>query len=126
MRHESKVVTIGNKQVEYHMLVEEKEEQEKERYSFFCDQVLLPFIENSRKEFSTNYEKGTQVPRHLKAVSWCDGDLAQIDNIVSRESISLYRENMIIACKQNAARSGVEQAADLTKVFKLMHRFQKL
>ena len=32
---------------------------------------------------------------------------------------------MVIACKQNAARSGVEQAADLTKVFKLMHKLQK-
>ena len=118
-------VTIGNRQVGYLMLVRGERGIEKERYSFYRDQVLLPFIENSRKEFSTNYEKGTKVPRHLKAVSWCDGDLAQIDNIVSRESISLYRENMIIACKQNAARSGVEQAADLTKVFKLMHRFQK-
>lgn len=38
----------------------------------------------------------------MKAVSWCDGDLAQIDNVVSDESLSLYRDNMIIACKQNA------------------------
>ncbi len=28
---------------------------------------------------------------------------------------------MIIACKQNAARSRVEQATDLTKVFKVMN-----
>ena len=32
---------------------------------------------------------------------------------------------MIITCKQNAGRSGVERVADLTKVFKLMHTFQK-
>ena len=60
----------------------------------------------------------------MKAI-WCDGDLAQIDNVVSDESLSMYRDNMIIACKQNAARSGVEQTADLTKFYKLMHKLQR-
>ncbi len=52
------------------------------------------------------------IPDHLTAVSWCDGDLAQISNITCEESIELYKENKIIANKQNPARSGTEQAAD--------------
>ena len=44
----------------------------------------------------------------MKAVSWCDGDLAQIENIVSLDSLPIYKENMMCAAKQNAARSGTE------------------
>ena len=52
-------------------------------------------------------------------------DLAQIENIVSEESLKLYKKNNIYAKKQNAACSAIEQAADLTKTFKIMHRLQK-
>ena len=61
------------------------------------------------------------IPDRLTAVSWCDGDLAQISNIASTESINLYKENKIIANKQNAARPGTEQDADLAKSLKIMH-----
>ena len=67
-------------------------------------------------------KKGTPLPEDMKAVSWCDGDLAQIENIVSQESLDLYKENMVCANKQNPARSGTEQAADLTNTFKLMNK----
>ncbi len=46
-------------------------------------------------------------------------------NITCEESIELYQENKIIANKQNVARSGTKQAADLTKAFKIMHNLQK-
>ena len=62
----------------------------------------------------------------MKAVSWCDGDLAQIENIVSPDSLPIYKENMISAAKQNAARSGTEQFADLTKTFKQMQTLQRV
>ena len=35
------------------------------------------------------------IAMHLKAVSWRDSDSAQIDNIISDKSLSLYIENMI-------------------------------
>ena len=44
---------------------------------------------------------------------------------MSEESSELYKKNNICANKQNAARSVVEQAADLTKTFKIMLSLQK-
>ena len=62
----------------------------------------------------------------MKAVSWCDGDLAQIENTVSPDSLPIYKENTMCVAKQNAARSGTEQFADLTKTFKQMQTLQKV
>ena len=36
----------------------------------------------------------------------------------------MYAQNKIIANKQNAARSGVEQPADLSPVFKIIKKIQ--
>ena len=94
------------------------------RYKIYRDEIFLQFIKRSREEFS-EWRDGMPVPDHLTAVSCCDGDLAQISNIMREESIELYKENKIIANKQNPARSGTEQAADLTKAFKIMHILQK-
>ena len=49
-------------------------------------------------------------------VAWCDGDLSQIYATVNE--VNQFTENKIIPNKQNAARSGVEQSADLCCVFK--------
>ena len=95
-----------------------------QRYQIYRDEIFLPFVKRSREEFS-EWRDGMPIPEHLTAVSWCDGDLAQISNITCKESIELYKANKIIANKQNAARSGTEQAADLTKAFKIMHNLQK-
>jgi hypothetical protein len=51
----------------------------------------------------------------MTAVSWSDGDLAQLASIAA--SIDRLAEHSIIAMKQCAARSAAEQAADLAKVF---------
>jgi len=40
------------------------------------------------------------------------------------QSAELFTENKIIANKQNAARSGVEQPADLTSVFRIIKKIQ--
>jgi hypothetical protein len=49
--------------------------------------------------------------------------MSQIDAI--KHSIDLYVENKIIANKQNAAWSGVEQPADLARVFKSIKKIKK-
>ena len=72
-----------------------------------------------------DWVEGTPIPEDLFAVSWCDGDLAQIANSVKYDSISLYNQHLIIANKQNAARSGTEQSADLGKSFKSMKSLEK-
>ncbi len=95
------------------------------QYKIYRDEVFLPFVWRSREEFS-EWREEMPIPDHLTAVSWCDGDLAQISNITSTESINLFKEKKIVANKQNTARSGTEQAADLTKSFKIMHGLQSM
>mmetsp|Transcript_22807 Transcript_22807/g.34556 ORF Transcript_22807/g.34556 Transcript_22807/m.34556 type:complete len:638 (+) Transcript_22807:612-2525(+) len=86
------------------------------RYEYYQREVLIPFINGVRKELDDfDASAGTSIPKKLTAVSWCDGDLAQIATIVS--DIERLTENLILALKQNAARSAAEQAADLARVF---------
>jgi hypothetical protein len=67
----------------------------------------------------------TPIPDELSAVSWCDGDLAQVATIVEENALPIYVNEKICVNKQNAARSGTEQAADLTTTFKMLHKLQK-
>ena len=55
------------------------------------------------------------IPYELTAAAWCDGDFPQVNAIVSNHN--LFTEMKVVANKQNAARTGVEQPADLFKVF---------
>lgn len=105
-------------------MVNDVENGDLERYKIYRDDVFLPYVWRSREEFS-EWKDGKHIPDHLAAVSWCNGNLAQISNITSTESINLYEENQIVANKQNATCSGTEQAVDLTKSFKIMHNLQK-
>ena len=71
------------------------------------------------------WNEGDTIPLDLMAVSWSDGDIAQIRNIVTPESLEVYRNNMITANKQNPQRTGTEQPADLTKCFPLLEYLQR-
>jgi hypothetical protein len=57
------------------------------------------------------------IPDKLTAVTYCDGDFSQINAIKS--SINLFIDNKVIANKQHASWSEVNQPADLARVFKL-------
>ena len=70
-------VTVGNKECGILMFMRGESGIDKERYRIYRDDVLLPFIEKSIIEFG-GWVKGTPIPQDLKAVSWSDGDLAQI------------------------------------------------
>ncbi len=54
----------------------------------------------------------------MTAVAYCDGNISQIN--VIKNSINLFVDNKVIANKQHASWSGVEQPADLARVFKLI------
>ena len=80
----------------------------------------MPFINDVRKNMHDfDVEAGASIPEELTAVSWCDSDMSQVASIAKDHA--LLTENKIIANKQNAARTGVEQAADLAKVFPAFH-----
>ena len=90
--------------------------QDQKRFEFYQSNVLLPFINSLRKEYSNfDISDGISVPDELTAAAWCDGDLPQVHAIVGNHN--LFSEMKVVANKQNAARTGVEQPADLAKVF---------
>ena len=101
-------VTVGSKECGTLLFMRGDSGSDKKRYLIYRDKVLIPFVKKLRTEFG-DWMDGTPVPEEQRVVSWCDGDLAQIDNIVSEDSLAIYEENLISACKQNAARSGTEQ-----------------
>ena len=63
------------------------------------------------------------MPDELNAAACCDGDLPQVHAIVSNQN--LFMEMKVVANRQNAARTGVEQPADLAKVFVIFKQYNK-
>ena len=91
------------------------------RYSYYQKEVLVPFIQRSRTDFD-EYVDSTPIPNTLTASSWCDGDIKQIQSIVSDDNI--LNSIKTIASKHNAARSGGEQPCDRSDTFKLVNKLQ--
>jgi hypothetical protein len=97
---------------------------DKKRFQYYQKNVLIPYINWLRKEFAGyNIEDGTTIPDELTAVAWCDGDASQLNSMTNE--YKLLRDQKIIANKQNAARTAVEQAADLMPVFKFFNKDAK-
>ncbi len=97
---------------------------DKKRFQYYQKNVLIPYINWLRKEFAGyNIEDGTTIPDELTAVAWCDGDVSQLNSMTNEYKI--LRDQKIIANKQNAARTAVEQAADLMPVFKVFNKDAK-
>ena len=83
---------------------EKDDAPDKQRYKYYRDNVLIPFIQDSRLQYDNyNHKLGGSIPAECVAASWCDGDLAQISSIIS--DIDIYNEHRIIANKQNNAWS---------------------
>ena len=63
---------------------------------------------------------GTSIAYELTEVTLCDGDVSQLHSVTNKHG--MLTDQKVIANKQNAARTAVEQAADLTKVFKVINK----
>ena len=96
---------------------------DKRRCKIYRNDVLVPFVNSTRSLFD-DWSEGSAILDSQRAICWCDGDIQQISTIVADDSPALLAENKICANKQNAARTGTEQAADLTKTFKVMQSVQ--
>jgi hypothetical protein len=93
-------------------------------FRYYQERILIPGINLQRKKYCNfDITARTTIPDMGTAVAGCDGDMSQIDAI--KQSVDLYVENKIIANKQNAAWSGVEQPADLAQVFKSIKKIQR-
>ena len=81
----------------------------------YRDTVYHPFIHN-------NWDPTTEIPDDLRAVSWMDRAQGQIKLITDEENLKKEDELKITCDKHSAARTGVEQAADLAPTFKLVKK----
>eukprot|EP00978_Attheya_sp_CCMP212_P042288 scaffold255283_cov67-Attheya_sp.AAC.1 len=120
-------VTIGAQGSGYLVFIRNDEDQDKDkkRVRFYRDKVLLPFINGLRRQFH-GWCEGTPLTDEDATVSWCDGDNAQIQSIISEDAVTIYDMYRITGMKQNAARTGTEQAADLARVFPAMIRAHRI
>ena len=112
-------VNVKNQSVGHLLFMKNTPGAEKKRFAWYQKHILIRGVNDHRKHFA-GFDAGTgqECPDELTAVSWCDGDLSQIHAITN--GTDELTANKIIANKQHAARSAVEQPADLTKVFKLI------
>ena len=117
-------VSINSSEQSGHLfLMRNTEGAEKARFKYYQEKILIPGINLQRKKYCDfDFAAGTSIPDKATAVAWSDGDLSQVYAVT--QSAELFTENKIIANKHNAARSGVEQPADLTPVFRIIKKIQ--
>jgi hypothetical protein len=114
----------GNDAVGHVLFMKRHEGSEQTRYAYYHKHVLTPFYASIRKRyFDFDSGSGIPIPEELTAVAWMDGDLPQVKAVA--EEWRLFRENKIEVNKQNPARTGVEQPADLARVFKVIKNMIK-
>jgi hypothetical protein len=117
------VIVDSSEQCGHLFLMCNTERAEKARFKYYQEKILIPGINLQRKKYCDfDIAVGTSIPDKATAVAWCDGDLSQVYPVT--QSAELFTENKIIANKQNAAQSGVEQPADLTPIFKIIKKIQ--
>ena len=100
-------VSIGNKEKGYIMFMRNDADAGKQRYKYYWDEILIPFIQSTRKEYDGFLnESNLHIPEDLAAASWCDGDIAQVASIV--DDLEIFNKNKIITNKHSASRTRVE------------------
>ena len=80
--------------------------------------MLIPFIEQVRELFG--WKRGQPVPEWLEAISWSDGDIAQLQILMFVAREALDEAERIIRNKHTAGATGTEKPCDLSPVFKLI------
>eukprot|EP00581_Thalassiosira_minuscula_P029319 CAMPEP_0183773492 /NCGR_PEP_ID=MMETSP0739-20130205/39167_1 /TAXON_ID=385413 /ORGANISM="Thalassiosira miniscula, Strain CCMP1093" /LENGTH=201 /DNA_ID=CAMNT_0026014477 /DNA_START=100 /DNA_END=702 /DNA_ORIENTATION=+ len=92
------------------------------KFMHYNDEVLVPFIRAIRE--ALGWKKGQPVPECLKAVSWSDGDIGQLQTLIFEAREALDEAEMICRNKHSAAATGTQQPCDLSPVFRLLKQLQ--
>ena len=61
-----------------------------------------------------------EIPDNLTAVSWMDGCHGQLKLTTTETVMKTEKKLKIVTCKHSAARTAVEQAADVGPMFKMV------
>jgi hypothetical protein len=89
------------------------------RFKWHQQEILIPGINDHRRVYGKfDASSGSSIPDKLTAVAYCDDDISQIN--VIKNSINLFIDKKVMANKQHASWSRVQQPADLARVFKLI------
>ena len=83
----------------------------------------MPFIQELHK--ALGWKVGQPVPDCMKAVSWFDGDIGQLQTMIDEAREALDDADKICRNKHSAASTGTQQPCDLSPVFKLLKQLQK-
>ena len=97
---------------------------DKYRCKIYRNDVLVPFG-NAKRLLFDNWSEDNAILDTQRGICSCDVHMQQISTIVADDSPVLLAEHKLCANKQNAARTGIEQAIDLTKTFKIMQSLQR-
>ena len=65
------------------------------------------------------------IPDNLQAISWMDGCHGQLHLTTQEDVLEFEKYLKVTACKQSAARTAVEQAADIGAMFKIIRHMIK-
>ena len=98
-------VNIDAKMSGYVLFMRKQENADSIRYTHYLKNILLPFVKDNRYQFDGLPREEVDIPDELSAVSWCNGDIEQIQTIV--DNIGLYTSAKILANKHNPARLGI-------------------
>ena len=89
----------------------------------YNDDVLMPFIRDIRKKLG--WTPGQEVQESLKAVSWFDGDIGQLQTMLYEAREATDETHRIVRNKHSAAATGTQQPCDLSPVFRTLRQLQK-
>ena len=90
---------------------------ETKNFEYYRKEVFLPYIEKLREKYSNEKNSTSD-----KVVSWIDGGPSQLSLIIDEETQNLDEVLNIVTCKHAAATTAVQQAADISPIFKIIRK----
>ena len=93
------------------------------KFMQYNDDVMLPFIREIRK--TLGWKEGQPVADSMKCVSWCDGDIGQLQTMLFESREVADEVDKICRNKHAAAATGTQQPCDLSPVFRNLKQILK-
>jgi hypothetical protein len=117
-----------NKETGYFALVRKGkngENVDEKVQDWYLRHVYFPFLATILRE-EDGVEEGQDVPVRCASAGWRDGDWPQIKALISTPIIALAEQFKHAVNKHAAASSLVQQPADLSPAFKILHQLAKM
>lgn len=94
------------------------------RFKHYRSNVFHSFVSTIRSRLF-GWKHGTPVPEDFYCVSWIDGGQSQLKAVANEEN-QVYEDKMkIVTCKKSASSTTVEQACDVSPLFRSIKTIQK-